>query len=89
MQILNPSSSSSFPIQVATTLDLGDGKTQKVYERIKVTPPPEHAPPLRLSGEVGKITSNIYFYASSNGQLDAVEKDFKTIESTLLGTKEW
>jgi ATP synthase F1 delta subunit len=75
--------------QVAQTLDLGDGKTQKIFERITVTPPPEHAPPIKLSGPVGKITSNIYFYASMNKCLDAVEKDFKTIESTLLNTKEW
>ena len=74
---------------MAQTLDLGDGKTQKIFERIKVEPPPEHAPPLKLAGPVGKITSNLYFYASMNGVLDAVEKDFKVIEKDLIGTKEW
>lgn len=42
--------------QVAQTLDLGDGKTQKIFERIKVEPTPEHRPPIKLSGPVGKIT---------------------------------
>lgn len=42
--------------QVAQTLDLGDGKTQKIYERIKVEPAPEHRPPIKLAGPVGKIT---------------------------------
>ena len=44
---------------------------------------------MKLAGPVGKITSNIYFYASMNGVLDAVEKDFKVIEKDLIGTKEW
>lgn len=74
---------------MAQTLDLGDGKTQKIYERIVVTPPPEHAPPLKLTGQVGRITMNVYFYASSRGVLDAVEADFKTIEVGLLNSKEW
>lgn len=41
---------------MAQTLDLGDGKTQKIFERIKVEPSPEHRPPIKLSGPVGKIT---------------------------------
>jgi F0F1-type ATP synthase delta subunit len=44
---------------------------------------------MKLAGPVGKITSNLYFYASMNGVLDAVEKDFKLIEKDLIGTKEW
>ncbi|TFJ80013.1 hypothetical protein NSK_008571 [Nannochloropsis salina CCMP1776] len=75
--------------KVAQTLDLGDGKTQKIFERIKVEFPPEHCPPMRLSGPVGKITSNLYSYASMNGVLDAVEKDFHLVEKDLIGTKEW
>lgn len=74
---------------MAKTLDIGDGKTLKIPERIKVVPPPEHAPPIKLTGEVGKITSTIYFYASQQGQLQAVEKDFLTLESSLFGTPVW
>jgi ATP synthase F1 delta subunit len=74
---------------VVQKLDLGDGKTQNIYERIVVTPPPEHAPPIKLPGQVGRITSNLYYYASSAGVLEAVEKDFKTIEEKLLGGEEW
>ncbi len=127
---------------MAQTLDLGDGKTQKIFERIKVEPSPEHRPPIKLAGPVGKITrcaawpgiagavggragdrwircvdesmptpatfilppthdistphhpptpknSNLYFYASMNGVLEAVEKDFHAIETGLLSTKDW
>lgn len=35
------------------------------------------------------LDSNLYFYASMNGVLEAVEKDFKAIEQGLLSTKDW
>ena len=33
--------------------------------------------------------SNLYFYASMNGVLEAVEKDMQAIEAGLLSTKDW
>jgi len=73
----------------ATKLDLGDGKTIDIPARMDVKANPEHEPPYRLSGEVGKITSTIFTFASSKGELAVVEKDFKTIQDTLLPSPAW
>lgn len=77
------------PKKPKTKLDIGDGKTVEIPARMEVKANPEHEPPYRLSGEVGKITSTIFTFASKNGQLAAVEKDLKTIQETLFPSQDW
>lgn len=46
-------------------------------------------PVLPLNKSKSTHNSNLYFYASMNGVLEAVEKDMQAIETGLLSTKDW
>lgn len=75
--------------KVASTIDLGDGQTKDIPVRVKYQVAKKDEPPLKLSGPVGKISMTLYTFASQDGHLEAVEKDFATMDKTLFGTQLW